>query len=66
VREKGVTVDITYRGEVIARIVPAAPLAPDPEALAAVWADIDQVAAEIGRRWPPTVSAAQAVSEGRR
>jgi prevent-host-death family protein len=66
VREKGVTIDITYRGEVIARIVPATPLKPDPEALNAIWADIDRVAAEIGRRWPAKVSAADAVSEARR
>ena len=66
VREKGESIDIAYRGRVVARIVPAAPPAPDPKALSAVWADLDRVAEEIGRRWPKRVSAAQAVSETRR
>ena len=66
VREKGETVDIAYRGQVVARIVPVASPVPDPQSLRAVWADLDRVASEIGRRWPKRVSAAQAVSEARR
>ena len=31
-----------------------------------VWAEMDQLAAEIGREWPKGISAAQAVSEDRR
>jgi antitoxin (DNA-binding transcriptional repressor) of toxin-antitoxin stability system len=66
VRERGEAVDIAYRGRVVARIVPVASPAPDPQALSAIWADVDRVASEIGRRWPKRVSAAQAVSEIRR
>jgi len=58
-------VDITYHGRVIARLVPAhsTPIGHD---LASVWADLDQLAAEIGARWPAHLSAADAVSEQRR
>jgi len=66
VREKGETIDITYRGQVIARIVPATPVKPDPATLDTIWADMDRLATEIGRKWPAKVTAAEAVSEGRR
>jgi len=58
-------VDITHHGRVIGRVVSAnsAPIAQD---LARVWADLDQLAAEIGARWPAHLSAADAVSEQRR
>lgn len=66
VREKREPVDVTYRGQVIAQIVPVVSPAEMAEATRAVWADIDQLAQEIGRRWPAGQSAAAAVSEGRR
>ena len=66
VREKGEAIDITYRGQVIARIIPAAPAKPDPQVLGAIWADLDRVAEEIGQRWPAGLSAAEAVSAERR
>ena len=66
VREKGEAIDITYRGQVIARIIPAAPAKPDPQTLGAIWADLDRVAEEIGQRWPAGLSAAEAVSAERR
>jgi len=67
VREKHEAVDVTYRGEVIARIVPVSPPAQRDQALSAIWTDIDQLAGEIGRYWRPEgKSAAEAVSEGRR
>ena len=66
VREKGEAVDIAYRGQVVARIVPVVSPDLDPQSLRAVWADLDRVASEIGRRWPKRVSAAQAVGEARR
>ena len=34
--------------------------------LAAYWADVDRLAAEIGARWPAGVSASDAVARGRR
>jgi antitoxin (DNA-binding transcriptional repressor) of toxin-antitoxin stability system len=67
VREKREAVEVTYRGEVIARIVPVSPPAQRDQALSAVWTDIDQLAGEIGRHWRPEgKSAAETVSEGRR
>jgi prevent-host-death family protein len=66
VREKRESIDITHRGQVVARLVPvAAPTAPADED--AIWAEIDQLAAEIGKDWgPKDVTAAQVISEGRR
>lgn len=66
VREKHETVDITYRGQVIARIVPVVSPAETAETARAVWADIDRLALEIGRRWPAGQTAATTVAEGRR
>jgi len=47
----------------VARIVPVAPTA---EETGRAWEALDHLAAEIGQRWPKGVSAADAVSEGRR
>ena len=66
VREKGEMVDITYRGQVVARLIPITTPKPDPKALNIIWAGLDQVAQEIGRYWPKGVSAVEAVNEGRR
>lgn len=67
VREKREVVEITYRGQVIARIVPVVPAAEAAQAASAVWAEIDQLADEIGRHWKPRhKSAVEAVREGRR
>ncbi len=67
VREKRERIPLTYRGEVVALLVPAprrrAPADEDPDA--AVWTDLDQLAAEIGAHWPREVSAVQAVREDR-
>jgi prevent-host-death family protein len=66
VREEGASYEVTYHGRVVARLVPVnQPEVADDE-MAAVWADIDQLAAEIGKTWPDDVSAVEAVSEGRR
>jgi len=67
VREKHEAVDVTYRGQVIARIVPVSPRLKQDRTLSAVWTDLDQLAGEIGRYWRPKgKSAAKVVSEGRR
>jgi len=60
-REMQESVDITLRGEVVARLVPGAA---DEDS---IWAEIDELAAEIGRDWQPKgMSAAEAIREGRR
>jgi len=66
VRENGEEVEVTYHGRVIARLVPASAPELDAADLSAVWTDLDRLAAEIGARWPSGVTAADAVSEGRR
>lgn len=64
VREEGSEIQITYRGEVVALLIPVIRSTPQEEAQA--WAEIDSLAAEIGVRWPVGVSAAEAVAENRR
>jgi len=65
VREDGDEIQVTYRGEVVALILPARRLGDDQSRVQA-WADLDRLAAEIGARWPAGVSAAEALAEGRR
>ncbi len=62
VREQGDQILITYHGKVVARIVPVKLSAPENEV---AWESLDQLAVEIGARWPEGVSAAEAVAEGR-
>ncbi len=65
VREEKETISITYRGRVVARLVPvdkAGKRARDNQ----VWTDMDELAAEIGARWPVGVTAVEAVREQRR
>jgi prevent-host-death family protein len=64
VREEGSEIQVTYRGEVVALLIPVARPAPQEEAQA--WAEIDHLAAEIGARWLAGVSAVEAVAETRR
>ena len=52
VRDGGQPVDITSRGEVIARIIPVAPPADDIAHDLAVIDSIEQLAAEIGSHYP--------------
>jgi prevent-host-death family protein len=66
VRDQRETIGVTVRGRVVARIVPVERQPPSPEELSAVWASIDEIAAEIGAHWPPDVTAVDAVREGRR
>jgi antitoxin (DNA-binding transcriptional repressor) of toxin-antitoxin stability system len=66
VRVKRATVQITYRGKVIAQLIPVREILPLPKESSAVWTDLDRLAVEIGARWPAHVSAVDAVREGRR
>jgi prevent-host-death family protein len=63
VREKGDEILVTYHGEVVARIIPAAP---SLEETGRAWEALDHLAVEIGTHWPKGVSVVEAVSEGRR
>jgi prevent-host-death family protein len=67
VRDRGEEVQVTFRGRVVARIVPVARSRKRNRKLErAVWCDIDRVAEEIGAVWPKGVTAARAVREARR
>jgi prevent-host-death family protein len=65
VREDGAEVQITYHGKVVALLVPVAER-DQTELEAKAWTDIDNLAAEIGARWPKGLSASQAITEDRR
>ncbi len=64
VRETGKEVQVTYHGEVVALLIPVKRTQKKDEAKA--WAKLDNLAAEIGARWPKGVSAVDAVTEARR
>lgn len=66
VRENGETIDITYHGEVVARLVPVKLPEPADAEIAAVLADLDVLSAEISANWPAGVSALDAVQDVRR
>ncbi len=66
VREEGEVIEITYHGEVVARLVPVSPSPPAGEEMAAILADLEQLSAEISARWPEGVSAQEAIDDVRR
>jgi antitoxin (DNA-binding transcriptional repressor) of toxin-antitoxin stability system len=67
VRENQEAVDVTYRRQVIARVVPLVPPAETAESLSTVWTDMDRLAEEIGRHWrAEPAGAAASVRDGRR
>ncbi len=65
VSQQGVEIQITRRGQPIARLVPFQRERISKRRRAAVWANLDELAAEIGARWSK-VSAVDAVRAGRR
>jgi prevent-host-death family protein len=64
VRESGSPVQITYHGKVVALLVPVEQAAA-PEEEARAWAALDELAAQIGQRWPEKLSVQQAMAEER-
>jgi prevent-host-death family protein len=65
VREERAAYDVTYRGRVVARLVPV-DNGRRQEDEDQVWAEIDDLAQEIGRVWPKGATAVDAVREQRR
>jgi len=53
VRENGREVQITYHGQVVALLVPVKRIQKDGQN---AWVKLDDLAAEIGARWPKGVS----------
>ena len=66
VREEKESVSITYRGQVVARLIPAGDDERTRGETLAVWAEIDELADEIAAHWPSGVSATEAVQRQRR
>ena len=66
VREVKETFSITYRGKVVARLVPADETTTNRARASAIWTQMDELAREIAVYWPPQVSAAEAVKDQRR
>jgi antitoxin (DNA-binding transcriptional repressor) of toxin-antitoxin stability system len=64
VREDKESIDVTYQGEVVARLVPI-PRPVDLETLSRLWEEEDRLAEEISKYWPEGVSAADAIAEDR-
>ncbi len=61
VRQDGKEIQVTYRGNVVALIVPVhRPSTRD------AWANLDTLAAEIGAHWPEGVTSLDALTEVRR
>ena len=63
VRETGKEVQVTYHGQVVALLIPVQQGRKND---GKDWAKLDNLAAQIGARWPKGVSAADAVAEARR
>lgn len=66
VREDQETFTVTYRGRVVAKLVPAVDRFTERDRTSAIWTQMDELSREIGTLWPPEVSAAEAVNEQRR
>ena len=64
VRETGEEVQVTYHGEVVALLIPVKSTRKKDDSK--TWTKLDNLAAEIGARWPKGISAVDAVSETRR
>lgn len=70
VREDGEVIGISYRGKIVARLVPVTPSLPSSlpstEDTAAILANLDQLSDEISAQWPEGASALAAVNDVRR
>ena len=66
VRERQEEIEVTYRGRVVARLIPVASGRRRTGGAVPVWSGLDRLAAEVGARWPARRTAAEAVREGRR
>ena len=63
VREQGEIINITYYGEVVARLVPAQRDQISDEELTSLWQRMDYLAQQVAAKWDGTESAVTAVSQ---
>ncbi|MGH2560650.1 MAG: type II toxin-antitoxin system Phd/YefM family antitoxin [Thermomicrobiales bacterium] len=67
VRDEGETIEITSRGQAIARVTPVTQRQrPTKEEVDRRIAALEELAVELSSRWPKGLSAAEAVSADRR
>jgi prevent-host-death family protein len=66
VREEGEVIEITVRGEPVARVIPMKRKRRSPEEVAQMFVGLDQLAAEISAYWKDDLDAVEAVREQRR
>jgi prevent-host-death family protein len=66
VRDNESSIDITYRGRVVARLVPVVAELAEARSVDELWAEMDELAAEISKSWPEGISAADAIADVRR
>ena len=66
VREEHESFSVTYRGKVVAKLVPAMDSSADLEVASAIWTRMDDLSREVSAHWPTGSSASEAVSEQRR
>lgn len=67
VRDEGESIEVTYHGRVVARIVPVGQPPRESSLTYEEWrAQMDALAEELAPLWPPGVSAVEAVREQRR
>ena len=66
VRERGESLNVTYHGKVVARLVPVEPPVDRVAESLAALDEIERIAAEIGASWPEEVSTVDAVRDVRR
>jgi prevent-host-death family protein len=63
VREKGETIEVTRRGEVIARVIPVRASQHDSESVRATLTDIETLRAEISKAWPEGLSVQDVIND---
>ena len=66
VREEQETFTVTYRGKVVAKLVPVVDTSIEQERTSAIWTQMDELSREIDTLWPPGMPAAESVAEQRR
>lgn len=64
VKDNGEIVDISLGGEIVARLIPAHGVSKEEHDRR--WAELKQLGEEISKRWPPDVSAVEAIRDVRR
>ena len=65
VREEHENFSVTYRGKVVAKLVPAMDPSADQEVASAIWIRMDDLSREVSARLPTESSESEAASEQR-